>query len=191
MAYDMAVVKTAYTTALSMDASSKVLLALFEAAIVESNFQNLSGGDRDSVGFLQQRPSQGWPNPMDVATATRSFVAKAKPLENKYPTAGLLAQAVQVSAFPLKYDAVKLPASELIAGLAVSGGIGSGLSPNTGNPFATIQKAIATLTDSTMWMRIGLFGVGGVLVVLALMKLTGTSSYVTGAVKTAAKVAAI
>ena len=30
------------------------------AGMQESTLTNLSGGDRDSVGFLQQRPSQGW-----------------------------------------------------------------------------------------------------------------------------------
>jgi len=29
-------------------------------AIMESRLVNLSGGDRDSVGLFQQRPSQGW-----------------------------------------------------------------------------------------------------------------------------------
>ena len=30
------------------------------AALQESQLQNLPGGDRDSVGLFQQRPSQGW-----------------------------------------------------------------------------------------------------------------------------------
>src|SRR3954447_9453456 len=30
------------------------------AAFQESKLQNLGGGDRDSVGLFQQRPSQGW-----------------------------------------------------------------------------------------------------------------------------------
>lgn len=115
MAYDMAVVGTAYATAKSMGASNKVMLALFEAAIVESGFRNLEGGDRDSEGFLQQRPSMGWPSPRDVPTATRSFVSRAMAKESRYSSAGALAQAVQVSAFPLRYDARESEARALIA----------------------------------------------------------------------------
>lgn len=54
--YDLNVARQAYQTASGMGASAKVMLALFEAGIVESRFQNLGGGDRDSAGFLQQRP---------------------------------------------------------------------------------------------------------------------------------------
>ena len=35
-------------------------------AIQESNLRNLPGGDRDSVGLFQQRPSQGWGSPAEV-----------------------------------------------------------------------------------------------------------------------------
>lgn len=43
----------------------------------ESRLRNLDYGDRDSLGFLQQRPSQGWGTPAevrDVGHATRSFL---------------------------------------------------------------------------------------------------------------------
>lgn len=33
---------------------------IIAAGMQESHLRNLSGGDRDSVGWLQQRPSQGW-----------------------------------------------------------------------------------------------------------------------------------
>jgi hypothetical protein len=117
MAYDMNVVKKAYDTAILNNASDKVVLALFEAGIVESGFRNIKYGDRDSIGFLQQRPSQGWGTVeqiMDVEYATKQFLNKAIPLENKYSTAGKLAQAVQRSAFPLKYDLKENEAKNLI-----------------------------------------------------------------------------
>lgn len=116
MAADLSVARTSYSTAIQMGASPKVLLALFEAGWVESGWRNIAFGDRDSVGFLQQRPSQGWPNPMDVPTATRSFVTKAQTYERLYPqlTAGQLAQKVQVSAFPAKYDQNEAPARSLL-----------------------------------------------------------------------------
>jgi hypothetical protein len=45
-------------------------------AIQESGLANLSGGDRDSVGLFQQRPSQGWGTEAqltDTVTATTKF----------------------------------------------------------------------------------------------------------------------
>jgi hypothetical protein len=126
--YYNAVSQTAYKTAMALNASTKVLLALMEAGIVESGMRNLNYGDRDSVGFLQQRPSMGWPNPRDVPTATRSFVLRAMPKEKLYPnrTAGMLAQSVQVSAYPDKYDQVE-PQARSVLGILGGGGRVSGL----------------------------------------------------------------
>ena len=118
---DMDVAKTAYATAKSLGASAKVLLALFEAGFVESGFRNLNHGDRDSLGFLQQRPSQGWKNPTDVKTATTSFVEKAQRLEGKYSSAAQLAQAVQVSAYPERYGQASSAATSLLK--KMNGGI--------------------------------------------------------------------
>lgn len=116
MAYDMNVVKTAYNTAVKLNASDKIILALFEAGIVESGFRNLDYGDSTSLGFLQQKPEYwgGKESVMNVATATTSFVNKAKPIENKYATAGQLAQGVQRSAYPYRYDEQKNNALKLI-----------------------------------------------------------------------------
>jgi hypothetical protein len=38
------------------------------AALQESQLHNLAGGDRDSVGLFQQRPSQGWGTPSQLRT---------------------------------------------------------------------------------------------------------------------------
>ncbi len=46
-------------------------------ALQESSLRNLSGGDRDSAGLFQQRPSMGWGTPeqiQDPVYATRSFL---------------------------------------------------------------------------------------------------------------------
>src|SRR6476646_8955351 len=79
---DTEVEKQAYEAAKSMNASAKVLLALFEAGFVESGFHNLqTATDHDSLGFLQQRPSSGWPDPLNIGTATHSFVSRAQAKE--------------------------------------------------------------------------------------------------------------
>lgn len=76
------------------------------AALQESNLRNLAPGqgDRDSVGVLQQRPSQGWGGGdaaklNDVGEATREFLAalvKVTGWQTK-PLADAI-QAVQISA---------------------------------------------------------------------------------------------
>ena len=123
---DIDVARRAYAEANRRSATALVMLALFEAGLVESNFENLSGGDRDSVGFLQQRPSAGWGTVaqcMNVEYATRSFVTRAQRIETRYKSAGALAQAVQISAFPLRYNERKADALALIA--RVQGSTGS------------------------------------------------------------------
>jgi hypothetical protein len=200
MAYDMAVARVAYSTAKGLRATDKILLALFEAGIVESGMRNLNHGDRDSVGFLQQRPSQGWGSReqcMDPRYATTQFVKKAQKLDpDRYATAGQLAQAVQVSAFPLKYDAVKLEATNLLKKVGGSSGFNV---PEFGyddipDPRGAVQmvdldnvkKAIATLTNKAVWVRLGIFILGIVALFVGIMKLTGDNK-LSETTKTAAK----
>ncbi len=96
---DMNVARQAYAAAVADKASAQIMLALFEAGYVESRFHNdLTATDHDSLGYLQQRPSQGWTNPTNVAHATRSFISAARAVLAANPhhhyTAGQLAQAV-------------------------------------------------------------------------------------------------
>jgi hypothetical protein len=88
-------------------ASPRVRLAAFEAAIVESGVHNLNYGDRDSLGPFQQRPSQGWGSPaqiLDPVYAATQFVTRAVAADRGGMSAGQLAQSVQRSAFPERYD---------------------------------------------------------------------------------------
>jgi len=121
-----AVARLAYSTARSMGVGGRILLALMEAGLVESGMRNLNYGDRDSVGFLQQRPSQGWPNPMHIPTATRSFVRAALRLGPWRRSAGSLAQAVQRSAFPSRYDARQADAMHILRNLGWRGSFARG-----------------------------------------------------------------
>jgi hypothetical protein len=117
---DLAVTQTVYQVGLSMGASSKVMLAGFEAGWVESHMNNLPCGDADSLGVFQQRPSQGWGTPeqiMDVNYAATAFFTQAIQNEPLYPelTAGLLAQTVQRSCCPERYDQAEGKALEMLA----------------------------------------------------------------------------
>lgn len=168
--YDLNVARQAYQTASGMGASAKVMLALFEAGIVESRFQNLSGGDRDSAGFLQQRPSQGWGSKeqvMNVAYATTQFVTKAKKIENSVTTSGQLAQAVQRSAYPLRYDAASLNAQALLKQVSGSTAVPpAGSTTNVGG--GGLGEAVSTITNPHTWLRVAMILAGGILVIAAL-----------------------
>jgi hypothetical protein len=92
----------------SMGADGFTQATAIATAIQESNMINLSGGDRDSLGLFQQRPSQGWGTPAQIndrAHASHSFFAKAIPNRKAHPdwTLTQLAQSVQISGFPNAY----------------------------------------------------------------------------------------
>ncbi|MFD3918502.1 peptidoglycan-binding protein [Streptomyces sp. NPDC058595] len=116
---DPEVLKAVYRKAVELGVDDRVLLAGFEAGVVESNMNNLDCGDRDSLGVFQQRPSQGWGTPeqiMDVAHASNSFFTRAINVARAHPdySAGQVAQAVQISAYPDRYDAAEPTARALI-----------------------------------------------------------------------------
>ncbi len=107
-------------------ASQRALLAAFEAALVESGMRNLAHGDRDSLGVFQQRASWGpTAQRLDPAWAAGAFFLGANghagALEwdarlSPQVTAGTLAQAVQVSAYPERYDEREVDARLLLFG---------------------------------------------------------------------------
>ncbi len=110
------------TVARDLGASPKVLLAAYEAAIVESGVHSLPYGDRDSIGLFQQRDSWGsYAQRMNPEWASRQFLVKAIRQNESWMSAGQLAQDVQVSAFPDRYDQVRSQAMSLI-GQYCSGG---------------------------------------------------------------------
>ncbi len=114
---DPAVMRIMCSVLEDRNASARVRLATFETAIVESGVRNLTYGDRDSVGVFQQRAA-GWgtfEQRTNVAYATSSFLAKAIALDRGGygGTTGHLAQTVQVSAFPDRYDGVRGQAASL------------------------------------------------------------------------------
>lgn len=98
--------------------SDRAIALALATGMVESSLRNLHGGDRDSLGLFQQRPSMGWGTPTDIMDPERStrvfFGGPHDP--NGTRTRGLLdipgwesmrftdaAQAVQISAYPHKY----------------------------------------------------------------------------------------
>lgn len=108
--------------------NSKTILAALEAGWVESNFRNLNYGDRDSLGVMQQRPSQGWGTTaqlLDPNYAINAFYDAADRVNAASLSAGQLAQKVQRSAYPARYDAAESTVSSLLPGSFVGGGTSS------------------------------------------------------------------
>jgi murein DD-endopeptidase MepM/ murein hydrolase activator NlpD len=96
-------------------------------AMQESTLRNLAGGDRDSVGLFQQRPSQGWGTPaqlQDPAYASEKFFGKLVTIDG-WQTMPLTeaAQAVQISAYPDAYAKWEGPAAELVTAIAETAGL--------------------------------------------------------------------
>lgn len=111
------VARTIYNVGLQMGVTPLQMRAAFAAAWVESRFRNLNYGDRDSLGVFQQRPSQGWGTPQQVTNveyAARKFFETAQRV-SQTGTPGQLAQRVQRSAFPERYDEQIAAADELLA----------------------------------------------------------------------------
>ena len=112
-----------------LDAGDKATLALMEATIVESTIRNLTGGDASSVGVLQLLNLHGSAaKRRDVEWCVRKFLLDgftgrggAIKLAKAHPSwsAGRIAQAVQGSAYPDRYDQVQ---SEATAWVEAYGG---------------------------------------------------------------------
>jgi LysM repeat protein len=116
----------------SLGVSDYGIVIALSAAAQESGLRNLAGGDRDSVGLFQQRPSQGWGSRAALLSTDHAarlfFGGSSNP--NAGRTRGLLdirgwsrmtvtqaAQAVQVSAYPTAYAKWERPARIWLASL--------------------------------------------------------------------------
>jgi hypothetical protein len=158
MAADMQLAATAFEEARRLKATPKVMLSLFEAGLVESGMRNLNYGADDSLGYLQQRPSQGWPSPMNVSVATRSYVTRALTNEKKNPgySAGKLAQSVQRSAYPDRYDQREKEAKALLDKVSTSAGVDPSIwIPVPGPLGGTIPIPTDPMQDSSFVGAIG------------------------------------
>jgi hypothetical protein len=87
----------------SMGASSEQLAGALATMIQESEAVNMKGGDRDSAGVYQQRPSCGWGSYAQVTTvsyACRKFLTPYLNYCRKGMDVMSASNAVQRSAFP-------------------------------------------------------------------------------------------
>lgn len=113
------------------DERKRAMMALFAGGIVESRLINVDYGDRDSLGFLQQRPSQGWgtvAQVQDVNYAANKFLDVFITLPNwktiGFDRLGYAVQDVQRSAFPDRYQEVMPEAERIYQSLTGFEGVG-------------------------------------------------------------------
>jgi hypothetical protein len=115
----------------SLNAGSKASLALMEACIVESGIRNIPYGDSSSVGVLQLLNIHGSiTTRLNVEWTVRQFLTKgftgrggAISIAKAHPgmSAGQVAQAVQGSAFPGRYDEVRIEAQRWVDAFSGTG----------------------------------------------------------------------
>lgn len=144
-----------------MQAGPKATLAVVEACIVESLFRNLAGGDLDSVGILQARVSiHGADLARSVERSVKKFLnagyagnGGAITLASKNPgwSAGEIAQAVQGSKYPARYDQARSEALQIIDEYGGSESSGE-MATDTG---ATPGTNAATLTPTKVLVQRG------------------------------------
>lgn len=137
-----------------------------QAGMQESGLRNLTGGDRDSAGIFQMRPSQGWGTYAQVTDPTyevNKFYNVLTSIPNwQRERPGEAAQAVERSAFPLAYNNWESLAAFLVQHIGqvadptgCGGGAGNALPPPTAAAAKAITFALAQLGKQYVWGAAG------------------------------------
>jgi cell wall-associated NlpC family hydrolase len=107
-------------------------------AMQESSLRNLAGGDRDSVGLFQQRPSQGWGTPAQLSdpayAAGRFYQALLAVAGWQQMPLSEAAQRVQHSAFPFAYQRWTADAITLVTAVGFAPAGDAEAPPGAGAP---------------------------------------------------------
>lgn len=133
-----------------MNAPRHVIRVALAAALTESGLRNLHYGDADSVGPFQERTSQGWGSPEQLSHVryqARQFFQRAIPLFHQGTRGGALAQGVERSAFPDRYQGNLGEAGDILRHMG-----DSALAPSLRAPTVTqsTQTSTRTVQPTTM-----------------------------------------
>ncbi|MBM9507729.1 heavy metal transporter [Actinacidiphila acididurans] len=125
---------TIAAVAASRGLPERALTIALATSLQESRLRNLHGGDRDSVGLFQQRPSQGWGTAaqiLDPVYASNEFFDSLVKIKgySRLPLT-VAAQRVQRSGYPQAYAKHEADATLLTA--ALTGRANGALSCTTG-----------------------------------------------------------
>lgn len=175
----------------SMRIPKKGLICNVVVGTVEALCRNPSGGDRDSVGFYQQRGSQGWPASRDLERDGTAFYKAMQPILRRSPSISVaaLAQAIQRSGNPGAYGQWVDEATKTVEKyLRSTGGTASKSAARGPGTSASAQQALerhkkentwdcmGRLTDDVGWRR---FCSSGIVYVLSEPDLLGSAPRVT------------
>jgi hypothetical protein len=148
-----AVASTMVGVVLQRDLPERAAVLALAAGLQESKLRNLppGSGDRDSVGVLQQRPSQGWGTEEqlnDVHYATGAFLDSLVKVTN-WQTRPLTeaVQAVQISAIPEGYARHEPEAQALADALSGQTPAGITCSFHAPSQVASTKAIAASVTD--------------------------------------------
>ncbi|BCY06224.1 hypothetical protein [Actinoplanes sp. L3-i22] len=169
----MANAATIAAVGIRRDMPEQAVVVALATALQESKLENLDGGDRDSVGLFQQRPSKGWgtveqiKDPRYAAGKFYSALKKVKGWETMRVTDA--AQRVQRSAFPNAYEkwadearvlaaaligkdtgavACRVTGDPVVRGAAAAAALMAGLKLDWGKKLGTASTEAAGLTVS-------------------------------------------
>jgi hypothetical protein len=127
------------------------------AALQESELHNLAGGDRDSSGLFQQRPSQGWGTPTQIQTprlAAQSFYQHLAQVDGwEAMSVTDAAQAVQRSAAPTAYAAWEAEARVIAS--VLTGEVPAGFTCKLHLPSSSGPNAISPSLTQAISLELG------------------------------------
>ncbi|MFF7198188.1 hypothetical protein ACFZAM_31330 [Streptomyces sp. NPDC008079] len=130
-----------YTVGKSVGAGNRDIIIALVAAMQESGLRNLKGGDKDSAGLFQMRPSQSWGTYEQVTNpdyATRKFFKVLFAIPGRAVlSVGGAAQQVERSAFPGLYAQHEPAATAMVRDLDK----GATSNPLNSKPMGTLSGA--------------------------------------------------
>ncbi|MGW3073955.1 C40 family peptidase [Kitasatospora sp. NPDC001132] len=134
--------KTIQATGVAMHIPVRGQIVALATALQESGLRNVNGGDRDSLGLFQQRPSQGWGTAAQIMqpvyASTKFYEALNQVSGWQSMTVTQAAQAVQRSGYPdayAKWEPLATALQKAIEPLLAPAGTAS--PPPGGNPTPT------------------------------------------------------
>jgi hypothetical protein len=128
----------------------RAVVVALATALQESKLHNLTGGDRDSIGLFQQRPSQGWGtaeeirDPRYAAGRFYNSLRRVRGWESMRVTDA--AQRVQRSAYPEAYEKW-VDESTVLARALLGDATGAVACTVPGSPVVRGDAAAAALTE--------------------------------------------
>ena len=140
----MANAATIAAVGLTRGLPDRAVVVALATALQESELTNLAGGDRDSIGLFQQRPSQGWGtaeqvrDPRYAANAFYNQLVRVRGWEEMRVTEA--AQLVQRSAYPEAYETWAVDA-QVLGDALVGAASGAVMCSRAGEP--TLRGAAA------------------------------------------------